>query len=301
MDENQLLSTAQVAAALGVGVSTVKRWVDEDILPAHRTPGGHRKLLLADVLRLVKEGRFPDLDLRKLIGVAADTPPAPDATASDLFAALQEGSEDDVRQVLTRAYLAGMPIVTLADQVIAPAMHRLGHAWEKGRIDVMHEHRGTQICAAALYELKVRVEEGAAALRPVALGAAPEGDPYFLSNLLVELVLLEAGWEPINLGPNTPLRSLEKGLIEYRPRLVWLSVSHLPDPEGFRRDYLRFHQAAERAGIPVALGGQALDASLRASLPYTTFGDGLAHLAAFARTLHPVPQRPQRGRPARRP
>lgn len=299
MDDSQHLSTAQVAAALGVGVSTVKRWVDENILPAHRTPGGHRKLLLADVLRLVKEGRFPDLDLGKLIGSTGEAPPSPARLVRDLATALEDGDEEDVRLLLSQAYFAGMPAVALADQVIAPAMHRLGHGWETGRLDVLHEHRGTQICAAALYELKSRLEEGAAPLRPVALGGAPEGDPYFLSNLLVEIVLLEAGWEPINLGPNTPLASLERGLKEYKPRLVWLSVSHLPDAEIFRRDYLRFHQAAEKAGIPVALGGQALTGPLRSSLPYTTFGDGLAHLAAFARTLHPLPQRPPRGRPQR--
>jgi hypothetical protein len=36
---------------------------------------------------------------------------------------------------------------------------------------------------------------------------------------------------------------------------------------------------------------------LRSQLPYTSYGDGLMHLAAFANTLNPRPARPRRGRP----
>jgi hypothetical protein len=40
---------------------------------------------------------------------------------------------------------------------------------------------------------------------------------------------------------------------------------------------------------------------MRAALPYTTFGDGLAQLSAFARTLHPEQKPPPRGRPPKDP
>jgi methanogenic corrinoid protein MtbC1 len=194
-----------------------------------------------------------------------------------------------------------MPVAALADGVVAPAMRRLGHEWERGRIDVFHEHRATQLCAAALFELKGQLDVCADGERPVALGGGPERDPYLLANLLAQIVLLDAGWQAVNLGPNTPLASFRKAVADFRPRLLWLSVSHLEDADGFLGEYRLLYEEAAQSGAAVAVGGRALVEQLRAGMPYTTFGDGLTHLAAFAGTLHPRPRRPRRGRPPRSP
>ena len=123
---------------------------------------------------------------------------------------------------------------------------------------------------------------------------------YLLPTLLAELVLLDAGWLPVQLGPNTPLPTLREAIRELRPRMVWLSVSHLMDVPGFISEYSKFYREAERNGVAVAIGGRALSNDLRSSIPYTTYGDSLSHLSAFARALHPRPIAPRRGRPPRR-
>jgi excisionase family DNA binding protein len=294
------LSTAQVARMLGVGVSTVKRWVDDQILPAHKTPGGHRKILLSDVMRLAKDGQFPALDMSQLGGTPAEPIGDADSLREPLTKALIAGDEDEVRVRLHHAFYGGMPLVTLADQVLAPALAAVGHAWESETIDVMHEHRATQLCASVLYELKAVLENQAQADRPLALGGAPEGDPYIIPSLLVEMVLLELGWQVVNLGPNTPLVSLALGLTQYKPKLMWISASHIVDEAFFRREYLPLRAQAELLGVPIAIGGQGFSESLRTSLSYTTFGDGMTQLASFAKALHPMPQRPRRGRPPTR-
>jgi excisionase family DNA binding protein len=292
------LSTADAAEALDVSVSTVKRWVDEGILPAHKTSGGHRKLLRAEVLALVRQGQLPRGDPAVLEGAprgAAGSDTA--STARALFDALVGGNGPVARSIIHRAYEAGLPIGALADHVIAPVMAQVGHQWETAELDVWHEHRGTQICAVALSGLKSELEARTERNRPVAVGAAPEGDPYALPTLLAQLVLLDAGWEAINLGPNTPLGSLAKAVRELRPRLVWLSVTHIRNDEEFRGAYPALYREAEQLEAAVAVGGQALGKTIRSTMSYTTHGDGLSHLAAFARTLHPRPKRPRRGRP----
>ncbi len=298
MQEPRCISTAEVARALGVGVSTVKRWVDDGILPAHKTAGGHRKLLLSDVLRLVHGSKFPRLELSGLEFIAEGHGGIDPTTRSrQLLGALKRGDRDAVRSLIQGAYQSGVAVETLADFVIAPAMHQIGHAWEIGRIDVLHEHRGTQLCAAALYELKAILDAQAASERPLAVGGSPEHDHYVLANFLAELVLLSLGWRVIALGPHTPLSSFRLALTELRPRLLWISISQLTDQERFLAEYQELYQEAERAGAAIAVGGRALTEPLRSAMPYTCYGDGLRHLAAFARSYCGPTRPPRRGRP----
>jgi excisionase family DNA binding protein len=292
-------SPADVSQALGVSTSTIKRWVDEGVLPAHKTAGGHRRILRAAVLRLVREGNFPRLNLSRL-GLprrleAGDT----EGLSRQLLAGLRAGDMALMRSVIHGAFAASLPVEALGDAVIAPAMSHLGHDWEEGRIDVMHEHRGTLSCIAVLHELKPALEANVEKDSPIAAGGNPEGDHSLLASLLIQMVLLDGGWDAINLGPNTPLVSFRVALEELKPRLVWLSASHLPDPGKFLGEYGEFYTRAGRAGVAVAVGGHALEGAVRAAIPSTFHGTCLKDLAAFAGTLHPRPRPPKRGRPAR--
>lgn len=295
------VSTAEVSAALGVSVTTVKRWVDEGILPAHKTAGGHRKLLYADVVRLVRDGPLPKADLTRLDGFESQRSSAtPAEHSARLTVAARAGDAEAVRSIIHGAYHAGHSIDVIADEVICPALSAIGHEWSTGAIDVMHEHRGSQMIAAAVYELKGVLDRNAERQRPVAVGGAIEADHYVLPSLLAQSALLDNGWEAVNIGPNTPFSSFTKAIREMRPKLVWVSVSNLHDADRFESEYREFYGVACDAGVPVAIGGRALTEELRSRIPYTAYGDRLAHLVAFARTLHVRPRPPKRGRPTKR-
>ena len=287
------VSTAQVSQALGVSVTTVKRWVDDAILPAHRTAGGHRKLMMADVLRAVRLGNLPQADL------SAIAPGADDAAGllRRFIAAANSIDADAIRGVIHGAYRAGLAIEVIADEIIAPGMAHLGHRWVAGKVNVMHEHCVSQACLAALFELRAMLRGHSGSRRPVAVGGAPEHDYYQLPSMLAKLTLLDCGWDAIDIGPHTPFNAFHAAFDELSPRLVWISITTLRDAAVFRREYSAFYAEASARGVAVALGGQGFTPSLRAQLPCTTTGSGLAQLAAFARILHRPPQRPKRGRP----
>lgn len=50
-------TTREAARQLKVALSTVQQWVESGHLEAWKTPGGHRRILLASVARLLQQGR----------------------------------------------------------------------------------------------------------------------------------------------------------------------------------------------------------------------------------------------------
>ncbi len=292
-----LWKTRQVAEALGLSVSTVKRLVDSGEIRAARTSGKHRLIPPHEALRYAREHDLPVERLERLLGIETTGQPGSadvdDATRDALASALRRGRSEEARERIVATFEQTGDAVSLADRLIRPAMEKIGHDWETGALDVFQEHRATRIVESALGELLSRVSRTRphTASAPLALGASPEGDLYTLPSLLCELVLRLEGWDVMNLGPNLPLNSLARAVLAHQPRLVWISATHLNDPDQFVRDYAGFQTSASKTGAAVFLGGQALHSELRARLLSAGFGERMAHLAEFARRLVPAPGR----------
>jgi excisionase family DNA binding protein len=289
------LKTQRVAKALGVSVSTIKRWVDSGMIQAARTVGKHRLIPFSEALRLAREQGFPEADLEVLSGLAPGRPevgrggPVP-----HLDRLLREGKAAESRTFIHSLYNSGWGAVSLTDDVLRPVMERVGHGWMVGSLDVYQEHEATQVVAAAVRDLIDRVGRESRT-GPTALGATPEGDPYVLAGLLGELVLLELGWQVRNLGINLPLRSLAHATTQHRPKLIFVSASYLKDEDQFVREFRSFHESAAAVGAAVIVGGQALGPGLRSRLIFASHGDRMAHLAEFARRLSPPDESPKAG------
>ena len=253
-----LLRTQQVATALGVGVSTVKRWVDSGELRATRTVGKHRLIALSDVLKFAVEQGRSNTALERLRH-AAISPTfgvcrVDDQIQTRFVEALRQGRTAECRRLILEGYSTAKGAVTFADDLIRPVMAQIGEGWMCGSLDVYQEHEATQIILFTLSEIIAEASRTTQLGAPIAVGAAPEGDFYSLPGMLAELVLREQGWNVRNLGCNLPLASLTAAVGEYRPKLVFLSVSDVPDTHQFLREYSLFYEAASRLDVAVMLG-----------------------------------------------
>ena len=53
------LSPKELGEAIGVSESSIKRWIDEGVIRASRTAGGHRRIALADAVQFVRSAGLP--------------------------------------------------------------------------------------------------------------------------------------------------------------------------------------------------------------------------------------------------
>lgn len=53
------LSTFAIAEMLHVDPGSVANWIDQGILKAHRTPGGHRRVVMEDLVKFLREHKMP--------------------------------------------------------------------------------------------------------------------------------------------------------------------------------------------------------------------------------------------------
>lgn len=184
----RLWTSAEAAEALGVGVSSIKRWTDEGKLPSVRTPGGHRRYTL-EALHAFAEAR----------GIAHELPE------------LQQ-RESEVPVVRGDA--------EFLDVEVGIALRVIGERWAAGELGVDEEHRAVHLLAEAIDALRPEVDARA----PLALLACPPGELHELPLRLVRLVLENNGWRTELYGASLPWASLEVAIKRAKPELVAMTA-----------------------------------------------------------------------------
>ena len=256
-----------------------------------RTAGGHRRIPREGLEEILAKGgdlsSMPNTALNaRRDSQAADRSEASKTSGSCIFErqeefrqALDSGMENRCRQLIHQLVDEGWRRSQAADAMITDAMHHIGHRWAQGDLAVYQERRACGICQGLLHELKqsILVPEKS----PVAIGCAPEGDGYQLPTQMVELVLREAGWRATSLGSNVPIKSISAAVDEYRPRLLWISLSHVDSEDLFVSDFNSL-AAALPGETSIILGGRAANDVLRPRLRYTAHCDSLVHLSGLA-------------------
>ncbi|MFW6336121.1 MAG: helix-turn-helix domain-containing protein [Phycisphaeraceae bacterium] len=273
-----VLSPKELAAAVGVSESSLKRWADDGRINVHRTVGGHRRISLQEAVRFARAENLPVVrpevlglpEVSRIRDVNAEN--RSDATAL-LCDALRSGRSEEARAIIVDLYLTGKSVAHICDEMIRRAMQEVGDIWKHSPEGIAIEHRATDICIQSLNVLRHLIESpiasdaagaGASGAAPhQAIGGAPGGDPYLLPSLMVSCVLGDHGFQAINLGPNTPLQSLELAARQHDPsmvpRLVWLSCS-AEDAIPSRRDLDKLIAALEEIGSELVIGGRVAPA-----------------------------------------
>lgn len=288
----EFVSPKQAALAMGVSESSLKRWCDRGLLSTVKTGGGHRRIAVADVVRFIRETR-QQLHQPALLGLElerADIQPVRPSIEHSLkpfTEALKLGDESRAVSLATECYLQGISLVELADRLITPAFHTIGEEWSCERMQVYEERRACEVCLRIIHQLR-RLLGNPPLSGYRAIGGTLSGDFYQIATSLVELTLREAGWQAENLGSGIPFESLRAAVMQQEPRLLWVSVSHIDDPEAFKSGMDLLWETCERQQVALLIGGRELSDEWRRTLKYSSCAETFTHVRTFAASLQPV-------------
>ena len=286
-----IYSPRQIAEALGVSESSVKRWCDSGAIETIRTVGGHRRITLDGLRRYVQSSDHrvivPEILGLQASPMAGDSnheagSAVPDLSGSgspsrDAFRrALVTGDLDLCRRLLQEEIAVRRSRFRAMEAFSTDAMGAIGEAWVEKRLDPYLERRATRTMLRLIDEavMEVGVTNDSA---PVAIGGTLEGDHYEIASSLIELALLENGWRATNLGPNLPVDSFRAAVHEYRPKLLWLSVNDADTLRRHRESINELHRDIS-GDTALVIGGQALTDELRSEIEFTAHCDSLKHL-----------------------
>jgi len=275
------LTTRQLAESLGVSESSVKRWIDDGVIDADRTAGGHRRIPMAAAVRFIRSRRLRPPKIGAIVSGTAPQLGAIDARAAEaIYTALLADDAVAARAIMTGRYISGAEIAAIGDGLVRPALARLGELWKDDPQGILIEHRAVDTCIQVLSDLLAWVPhppEGA----PVAITASGPDDPYLLPPMLASMTLRERGIGAVNLGPDTPLETIAMASRRYNACLCSVSVGIEYDKKRLA-EWLKLADTLEDARTGLVVGGRCV-----ASLPAEFRGrvhtcDSMSELGAYA-------------------
>lgn len=287
------LTSREAARLLGVSEASVKRWADGGLLPTVKTAGGHRRFRPEDVAvfrreRLHTTGRpsaRASAETQQARGAALRAGAKREETAGLMYDVLVGGHAEEAAAILVSLHLEGVGVAALADEVLCPAMRRVGDLWHQGELSVAQEHVATRAALEAVQALRASAHTHAAHGRRAVCCAAEE-DFHELPVQVAALVLETRGWEVFNLGTSTPFYALAEAIERFAPRLVCVASTILEGLDRAAREYADVRKAAARVGAGLALGGAGFaEEGVRRRFPAELYAEDFRQLERFAVSL----------------
>jgi MerR family transcriptional regulator, light-induced transcriptional regulator len=231
----------EAAGALGVHYQTAYGWVRQGVLPARKV-GRDYQIDDSDVRALATSRRLGREPARPIH--VRDWA----AQAQGLYSLIAAGDETQARHRLERL-AAGVPLISLCEHVIAPALRRVGDDWEAGRVSIAQEHRASAICERLI---AARARQPAGRPRGTAVVATPPGERHGLPALMAAACLREDRWVVHHLASDLPVEEVTRLAGQVGAGLVVLSSA-------MRETARQARQAAEaitasRPGLTVLAG-----------------------------------------------
>jgi MerR family transcriptional regulator, light-induced transcriptional regulator len=260
--QKTVLSTADVARLFNVTETTVKRWADDGTLECQKTPGGHRKFLISSVVDFAEKNNFEPVGTLELPKSDKGAPAIEMAVLSRDFSALAGAymhkalspDRTDLIAFLSYLYEHRIHLWEIFDLVVQPGMRMLGEQWEKGQLDISHEHRASHETLEALSKLQTRIK-----IKPdngkKAIFACPGDEMHEIGLRCASYLFESEGWTTHYLGARTPVSAIVLAMKELKPDVVCMSLTY-PVGNGHQESQLKeLSSLAHTMHAAIVVGG----------------------------------------------
>jgi excisionase family DNA binding protein len=246
-DASGHLSLHEAAELLGVHYMTIYRRVRLGILPARKIGG----TWLVDPADLERGTTTAERGRRR-----RGSHPRVSTWQTRLQARMLGGDVAGSWQVIEAAMASGLEPGEIYVRVLAPSLRAIGDSWRSGDISIDQEHLASSVAATVIGRLGPRfVHRGRK--KGVVIVAMPPGERHGLGVAMLADILADAGYEVLNLGPDTPTASFVASMRD-AGSLAAVVVSVVDSQ--FRPAAGRLLAAArrERPSVPRLVGGNAV-------------------------------------------
>lgn len=245
-DDGAWLSIGALSRATGIAVETLRTWESRYGFPVpERKPSGHRVYPLTAVPRLRRIAQALALGHRagQVVGASDDAlgrllessvgrtsmgdhdgrPPVPSPEDVAGLLRLVEAFDAERLSRLFVADWARLGPVEFLEQRVAPLVKAIGEAWERGDLEVRHEHFLSEQIGDLLRSLRAPLEARAAG--PLVVFATLPGEAHGIGLQMAALVLAAAGCRILYLGTDVPSPQIASLARDLAARAVAVSVS----------------------------------------------------------------------------
>lgn len=288
---------------MNVTETTIKRWADEGKIPCHKTLGGHRKFAFKDILRFGEE--------HSIVLSGTVRPPIHKSKSDTLEFAIHTNNYSKISEIffnealsadseglftlLLYLYRHHIGFSTITDEIIRPALTRVGEMWKSGELEVNQEHRASQAIAAAMIrlapELHHKTKNGYSAMC-----ACPEGEYHEFGIRSLAYALATEGWKVHYIGANTPVETMMTFMKEMKPDLICISFTIVQKKNRLARELRTLGAFAHSYGAKYIVGGYNAGAFTKEDFSCDEITHSVHDAIAYIRDifqLKPGPKREQ--------
>jgi excisionase family DNA binding protein len=276
----KLFSTADIATAMGVSESSVKRWIDTGTLRAEKTPGGHRRVALTDFYNFLR-ATGKKLVSAEAIGLPESAEVGPKSLLEVCRTSLQIGDAFTFESALQILRLTEPNAAAFLDKTVFPAFKAVRATCNHPSEECLVLHRAIGVTKAALKSTMTPPVEALPSGSPRVVLADIGYEVDGIPTLFAEAAVWDMA-QCLQLGTCVPSAVIEGALDGFNASVLWLSASGAARRNAINADFQSILTRASQRQIKVVVFGDAVPKVLPVNVTrVTTFGEFRGFVAAL--------------------